>query len=38
MDMQGAVVAKAHGTGSDQLPVDLDNTGIYTLMHGLLMP
>lgn len=35
-DMQGAVVAKAHGFGSDRMPVDLDNTGIYTLMRSVL--
>jgi alkaline phosphatase len=35
-DMQGAVVAKAHGHGSEFLPVDLDNTGIYTLMRNAL--
>lgn len=35
-DMQGSVVAKAHGYASERLPVDLDNTGIYTLMYGVL--
>jgi alkaline phosphatase len=35
-DMQGSVVAKAHGHGSDRLPADLDNTGIYTLMRSVL--
>lgn len=37
-DMQGSVVAKAHGFASDRLSVDLDNTGIYTLMRSVLFP
>ena len=35
-DSQGSVVAKAHGYASDRLPVDLDNTGIYTLIRSVL--
>lgn len=35
-DMQGSVVVKAHGYGSDRLPVDVDNTEIYTLMRSIL--
>ena len=35
-DNQGSTVAKAHGYRSDLLPVDVDNTGIYTVLHRVL--
>ncbi|NDY95258.1 alkaline phosphatase [Wenzhouxiangella limi] len=35
-DQQGSTVAKAHGYRSDLLPVDLDNTGVYKILHTVL--
>lgn len=35
-DQQGSTVAKAHGYRSELLPVDLDNTGVYRIMHRVL--
>jgi len=35
-DQQGSTVAKAHGYGSERLPVDLDNSGIYRILHSVL--
>lgn len=35
-DQQGATVAKAHGHGSERLPVNFDNTGIYRMLHSVL--
>ncbi|MEE4637153.1 MAG: alkaline phosphatase [Wenzhouxiangella sp.] len=35
-DHPGSVVAKAHGYRSDLLPVDLDNTGVYRILHTVL--
>lgn len=35
-DQQGSTVAKAHGYRSELLPVDLDNSGIYEILHQVL--
>ncbi|MEE4638937.1 MAG: alkaline phosphatase [Wenzhouxiangella sp.] len=35
-DHPGSAVAKAHGYRSERLPVDLDNTGIYRILHAVL--
>jgi alkaline phosphatase len=35
-DYPGSVVAKAHGYRSELLPVDLDNTGVYRILHEVL--
>lgn len=35
-DQQGSTVAKAHGYRSELLPADLDNTGIYRIVHAVL--
>ncbi len=35
-DNQGSAVARAHGYRSDLLPADLDNTGIYAVLHQVL--
>jgi alkaline phosphatase len=35
-DHPGSTVAKAHGYRSELLPVDLDNTGIYRILHAVL--
>ncbi|MFP4209466.1 MAG: alkaline phosphatase [Wenzhouxiangella sp.] len=35
-DQQGSTVAKAHGHRSELLPVDVDNTGIYRVLHAVL--
>lgn len=34
-DAMGGVVAKAHGFGSERLPVNVDNTDIYRLMYSV---
>ena len=35
-DHPGSVVAKAHGHRSDLLPADIDNTGVYQILHTVL--
>lgn len=35
-DQQGSTVSKAHGFRSELLPVDVDNTQLYRIMHAVL--